>query len=59
MIRALLVDDEQPARDRLRRLLAEVGDVEIVGEAEDGERAMEEIARLGPGKCFDEMAILD
>ena len=52
MIRALLVDDEQPARDRLRRLLAEVADVEIVGEAEDGERAMEEIARLGPDVVF-------
>lgn len=52
MIRALVVDDEQPARDRLRRLLAEVADVEIVGEADDGERAMEEIARLGPDVVF-------
>jgi two-component system, LytTR family, response regulator len=52
MIRALLVDDEEPARDRLRRLLAEVADVEIVGEAGDGERAMEEIARLAPDVVF-------
>jgi two-component system LytT family response regulator len=52
MIRALLVDDEEPARDRLRRLLAEVGDVEIVGEAEDGERAMEQISRLAPDVVF-------
>jgi len=52
MIRALLVDDEQPARDRLRHLLAEVADVDIVGEAEDGERAMEEIARLAPDLVF-------
>ena len=52
MIRALLVDDEEPARDRLRRLLAEVPDVEIVGEAGDGERAMEEIARLTPDVVF-------
>jgi two-component system LytT family response regulator len=52
MIRVLLVDDEEPARDRLRRLLAEVGDVEIVGEAGDGERAMEEIARLAPDVVF-------
>jgi two-component system LytT family response regulator len=51
-IRALLVDDEQPARERLRRLLAEVADVEIVGEAEDGERAMDEIARLTPDVVF-------
>jgi two-component system LytT family response regulator len=51
-IRALVVDDEQPARERLRRLLAEVPDVEIVGEAEDGEGAMEEIARTGPDLLF-------
>jgi two-component system LytT family response regulator len=52
VIRALLVDDEDPARDRLRRLLAEVADVEIAGEAGDGERAMEEIARLAPDVVF-------
>ncbi len=52
MIRALLVDDEQPARARLRRLLTEVPDVEIAGEAEDGGRAMEEIARLVPDVVF-------
>jgi two-component system, LytTR family, response regulator len=52
MIRALLVDDEAPARERLRRLLGEVPDVEIAGEAEDGERAMTEIARLLPDVVF-------
>lgn len=52
MIRALLVDDEAPARERLRRLLAELADVEVVGEAEDGERAMEQITRLGPDLVF-------
>ena len=52
MLRALLVDDEQPARERLRRLLAEVPDVEIVGEAEDGEDAMDEIARSRPTWSF-------
>jgi two-component system, LytTR family, response regulator len=52
MIRALLVDDEAPARERLRRLLAELPDVEVVGEAEDGERAMEQITRLGPDLVF-------
>ena len=51
-IRALLVDDEQPARERLRRLLGEVADVEVIGEAEDGEQAMGEIARLAPDVVF-------
>ena len=33
MIRVLLADDEQPARERLRELLRAVPDLEIVGEA--------------------------
>ena len=52
MIRALLVDDEGLARDRLRRLLAETADVEIVGEASDGAEAMERIAELNPAVVF-------
>jgi two-component system, LytTR family, response regulator len=48
MIRALLVDDEQPARERLRQLLTAHPDVEIVGEAEDGVQAAEQIAALTP-----------
>lgn len=48
MIRTLLVDDEQPARERLRQLLAAHPDVEIVGEAEDGLQAAERIAELSP-----------
>ena len=48
MIRTLLVDDEQPARDRLRQLLAAHDDVEVVGEAADGVEAAERIAELGP-----------
>jgi len=47
-IRTLLVDDEQPARDRLRQLLAGAADVEIVGEAEDGVQALERIQELAP-----------
>lgn len=52
MIRALLVDDEQPARDRLRQLLAAHEDVEVVGEAEDGVHAAERIAELAPDVVF-------
>jgi two-component system LytT family response regulator len=47
-IRILLVDDEQPARDRLRQLLAGIEDFEIVGEAEDGVQAIERVAELAP-----------
>jgi two-component system LytT family response regulator len=48
MIRTLLVDDEEPARDRLRQLLSATEDVEIVGEAEDGVQALERIQELTP-----------
>ncbi len=48
MIRTLLIDDEQPARERLRQLLTAHPDVEVVGEAEDGLQAAERIAELTP-----------
>src|SRR5688500_2022111 len=48
MIRTLLVDDEQPARERLKQLLAAHPDVEVVGEADDGVQAIERIAELTP-----------
>jgi two-component system LytT family response regulator len=47
-MRILIVDDEAPARDKLRRWLGEQADVEIIGEAADGLAAAEAIARLSP-----------
>jgi DNA-binding LytR/AlgR family response regulator len=41
VIRALLVDDEAPARSELRYLLNEHGDVEVVGEAASAGEALE------------------
>ena len=52
MIRAVLVDDEQPARERLKQLLAAHADVEVVGEAEDGVQAAELIADRQPDVVF-------
>ncbi len=51
-IRALLVDDEPPARARLRRMLGRLGGVEVVGEAADGDEALEEIRRTRPDLVF-------
>jgi two-component system LytT family response regulator len=48
MIRVLIVDDEAPARARLRQMLASHADVEIAGEAETGVQAMERVAELQP-----------
>ena len=48
VLRTLIVDDEPPARERLRRMLAEIETVEIVGEAEDGVGAVQMIEALVP-----------
>lgn len=48
MIRVLVVDDEQPARERLRELLGAFQEVQIVGEADCGEQAIERINQLRP-----------
>ena len=47
-MRTLIVDDEAPARERLKRLLADVKGVELVGEAEDGIQAVEAIEKEKP-----------
>ena len=52
MIRAVLVDDEQPARERLKQLLAAHPDVDVVGEAEDGVQAAELVAEHEPDVVF-------
>ena len=44
----LIVDDEAPSRERLRRMLGEIESVEIVGEAEDGIQAVGMIEALLP-----------
>ena len=51
-IRALLADDEPPARSRLRQMLAQLGGVEVVEEAVDGDEALEKIRRLRPDLVF-------
>jgi two-component system LytT family response regulator len=51
-IRALIVDDEPLARDRIRMLLAGVSDVTVVGEAGDGHSAINGIRELHPDLLF-------
>jgi len=47
-IRALIVDDEPPARARLKRLLSKIEGCEFAGEAESGSRALSLIPDLQP-----------
>jgi len=47
-LRVLIVDDEPPARERLRCLLEEIPDVSVAGEAANGREALELCASLDP-----------
>jgi two-component system LytT family response regulator len=66
-IRALIVDDEPLARERISSLLAEDPDVEVIGECSDGREAVEVIRQLAPDLVFldvqmaemDGFAVLD
>ena len=51
-LRAVLVDDEQLARDELGYLLGRMGGVDIVGQAANGVEALETIERLHPDLVF-------
>ena len=52
MIRTLIIDDVQLARERLKRCLAAEPDVEIVGECDNGTKAVESIRALSPDLIF-------
>ncbi|MFQ6006105.1 MAG: LytR/AlgR family response regulator transcription factor, partial [Woeseia sp.] len=47
-MKILIVDDEAPARERLSRLLAESDEHEVVGEAGNGEQALQIAGRSAP-----------
>ncbi len=50
--RCVVVDDEKPARERVKRLLAAQNDFEVVGEAADAASAIRVIDETGPDLCF-------
>jgi two-component system response regulator AlgR len=47
-LKVLIVDDESPARERLRSLLAEIADIEVIGEAANGHEALKATTDLDP-----------
>ncbi len=57
MIRAVMVEDEAPARDKLRRWLLQEPDIELVGEAEDGSSALRVLTDLAPDVVFLDIRI--
>uniref|UniRef100_A0A7C3SIR0 Response regulator transcription factor n=1 Tax=Desulfobacca acetoxidans TaxID=60893 RepID=A0A7C3SIR0_9BACT len=54
MIRVLLADDHDIVRAGLRRIIEEAGDIEVIGEAADGQDAIQQIHRVRP-----DVAIID
>ncbi len=52
MIRTVLVDDEELARERLRRMLESFDEIEVVAEASDGEEALKMIGEQRPHLVF-------
>ncbi|MDH3333061.1 MAG: LytTR family DNA-binding domain-containing protein [Gammaproteobacteria bacterium] len=47
-MKVLIVDDEQPARDRLRQILADEDGYDVVGEAGNGIEALDVAGRVSP-----------
>lgn len=59
MLRALIVDDEPISRDELAYLLRRTGQVDIVGEADRLEKAVELIRELKPDVVFLDIQLAD
>jgi two-component system LytT family response regulator len=51
-IKAIIVDDERLAREGLKQLLAETGDIELVGEAANADEAIELVEKHKPQLLF-------
>lgn len=51
-IKAIIVDDERLAREGLKALLAEISDIELLGEASNADEAIELVERLKPQLMF-------
>ena len=52
LLKAVLVDDEQLARDEMGYLLDQIGGVDVIGQAGNGVEALTTIDRLQPDVVF-------
>lgn len=51
-IKAIIVDDERLAREGLKNLLAEISDIELMGEASNADEAIDLVDKLKPQLMF-------
>ncbi len=60
-IRVLIVDDEKPAREKIKLLLKNQPDIETIGESANGGEAVDQIRSLNPDLIFldIQMPVLD
>lgn len=58
-IKALIVDDEPLARDRIREMLKEHPEVEVIGEARNGQEAIDSITNHNPDLVFLDVQMPD
>jgi two-component system LytT family response regulator len=58
-LRAIVADDEAPARRKLTRFLADHADIELAGEADNGIAAIDLIAATDPALVFLDIAMPD
>lgn len=56
-IRVLIADDHALMREGVKALLAATDDIEVVGEAEDGDDAIQEVRRLDPDVVLMDVAM--
>ena len=59
MIRTLIIDDEALARQRIRSLLAQRQEIELVGECKSGAEAIRAIREQKPGLIFLDIRMKD
>lgn len=57
MIRVVVADDHHLVRQGIRALLEKASDIQVVGEAEDGQQALDLIERLAPDVLLVDVAM--
>ena len=58
-IKALIVDDEPLARDRIREMLKDHPEVEVIAEARNGQEAIDSVANDKPDLVFLDVQMPD